>query len=314
MPLASRPGQASRTFPWMQTVAAMALALLAPAQSAVARQGEIQFEPYQLVTYDGTAHAAEVGRFWVPESRRQAATAAGTDLTALFRRDLERLDKKPALLSIARGDAKPPVQLTVGADALRFVVAQMLPNGRAVTGLPALLAALDSGDDSLLSQQIAGLYSGFDRGITLMGRLMDCTALVSAGSRPGAIEAAVSDFGDVNGLHLRPAVCQEATAGFTLGREHTAPLFSTVPTLFLSGTLDSNTPPANAERMRWGFTKATHLVVENGFHETLTFEVIQQTVSDFFLGRDVAGKQLRLDPPHFLSVQEAKSQATAPPR
>jgi hypothetical protein len=51
-------------------------------------------------------------------------------------------------------------------------------------------------------------------------------------------------------------------------------------------------------------------VVKNGRHELLTIPAVQGTVSDFFAGKDVAGRELSAEPPRWLSVEEAK----APPR
>jgi pimeloyl-ACP methyl ester carboxylesterase len=187
----------------------------------------------------------------------------------------------------------------------------MLANGREVSGLPALLVSLDQGDDSLLSRQIESRYNGFDGGISLMGRLIECAG-AKPDSRPVASEPGAT-FGDVVNLQLWRAACQGAATGFTLGPEYFAPLFSTVPTLFLTGSLDANTPPANAERMRWGFANATHLVIENGVHETLPSPEVQAVVADFLRGRDVAGRHLRLPAPQFLSLAEAKQRAGGPP-
>jgi len=47
------------------------------------------------------------------------------------------------------------------------------------------------------------------------------------------------------------------------------------------------------------------LVVANGEHELLTQSVVQDAVTDFFAGRDVSGRRLRVDPPRFLSLERA---------
>lgn len=47
------------------------------------------------------------------------------------------------------------------------------------------------------------------------------------------------------------------------------------------------------------------LVVENGGHELLTAGVVRDAVVDFLNGRDVSGRHLRVDPPRFLSIEEA---------
>ncbi len=52
-----------------------------------------------------------------------------------------------------------------------------------------------------------------------------------------------------------------------LGSEFRQPVRTSVPTLFVSGTLDSNTPPNQAEEVRKGFSRSWHLVLRNAGHE-----------------------------------------------
>ena len=85
-------------------------------------------------------------------------------------------------------------------------------------------------------------------------------------------------------------------------------LWGLLPTLFVSGTLDTNTPPFQAEEVRWGFPNSTHLIVENGGHETLPSSEVHAVIVDFFKGEDVRGRTVSFERPHFLSVEEAKAQ------
>src|SRR5215472_8148464 len=197
------------------------------------------------------------------------------------------------LCSVTKQITKRPINLTVGGVALRFMVEQMLSNGRAVSNLPALLRSVSIGDYSLLQQQVEALYNDFDSGITLVGRTMNC----SAGTPPGRLlqtesEARASLFSDVSRIDMQPEVCKQALGNFTLGSEYFALLYSPVRTLFLSGTLDADTPPTKAERIRFGFPRSTHIVVENGFHETLPAADVQALVVDFFKGQDVTDRHI----------------------
>jgi len=54
-----------------------------------------------------------------------------------------------------------------------------------------------------------------------------------------------------------------------LGDEFRAPLTTDVRTLFLSGTLDFNTPPYQAEEVRWGFSNSSHIIVDYAGHEQI---------------------------------------------
>jgi len=236
------------------------------------------------------------------------------DLVSLFQHDAEMLDAHPAQLTITKQTTKKPLSLTVGGVALRFITERMLSNGRSISRLPALLESIDKADYSFLQEQMEGLYNDFDAGITLMGRTMDC----SGRTPPERVsqtetEARTSLFGDVGRIDLQPEVCKEALGTFSLGSGYFAPLYSPVPVLFLSGTLDANTPPMKAERMRWGFPHSTHIVIENGFHETLPAENVQAIVVDFLKGEDVGERHITFQAPHFLSLDEAKH-SQGPPR
>ena len=64
-----------------------------------------------------------------------------------------------------------------------------------------------------------------------------------------------------------------------------APIISTLPTLFISGSLDSNTPPYQAEEVRWGFPNSVHVIVENAGHEsTLPLPEVQKADGGFSEG------------------------------
>jgi pimeloyl-ACP methyl ester carboxylesterase len=229
------------------------------------------------------------------------------DLVSLFQQDVQKLQAHPATLTIDKQTTKKPLQLTVGAVALEFIVERMLVNGRAVSGLPALLQSINTDDNDLLRRDAESLYNDFDEGIPLMGMIVDC----AAPTPPERVaetekEARASLFADVSRIDMQPEVCNEALGKFSLAPDYFAPLYSSVPTLFLTGTLDADTPPMKAERWRWGFPRSTHIVVENGFHETLPASDVQSLVLDFLRVADVADRRVVFNIPTFVSLQDAK--------
>jgi pimeloyl-ACP methyl ester carboxylesterase len=71
------------------------------------------------------------------------------------------------------------------------------------------------------------------------------------------------------------------------------PIVSRLPALFISGSLDSNTPPYQAEEVRWGFPNSAHVIVENAGHEsTLTLPETRKLMLDFLRGEDVSGRRI----------------------
>ena len=169
----------------------------------------------------------------------------------------------------------------------------------------ALFQMIDSGDYSILTKRIEAFYNEF-AGRSPMANATDCSLGWSDARMARAQgEARGALFSNVN-LQWSSGLCK--SLGFAgPGAAQLPRLWSTVPALFISGTLDTNTPPFQAEELRWGFPNSTHLVVENGGHETLPSEEVQSIVVDFLKGQDVGGRGVRFDPPRFLSVEELKS-------
>lgn len=107
-------------------------------------------------------------------------------------------------------------------------------------------------------------------------------------------------------LQWSPDICRH-TGSSDLGSSFRSRIRSTLPTLFVSGTLDPNAPPSQVEEVRRGFPKGAHLIVENGGHEILPATEVQNVIVDFFKGQDVSGRMLSFPRPRFVSVEEAKS-------
>jgi pimeloyl-ACP methyl ester carboxylesterase len=120
-------------------------------------------------------------------------------------------------------------------------------------------------------------------------------------------EAGMSIFGNTVNFPF-PDVCDPFPA-IDLGEHYREPLISSVPVLFVSGTLDSHTPPYQAEEVRWGMPHAAHLIVENAGHEDLEpNEEVQAVIGDYLAGKDVSARRVALPPPRFRSVEEAKKE------
>ena len=79
-----------------------------------------------------------------------------------------------------------------------------------------------------------------------------------------------------------------------------APLTSSVPALFVTGELDGNTPPDQAERVRAGFRDSYHLVVDNAGHDAAwVVPGALDALVAFLGGRDVRGARASAPPRRF---------------
>jgi pimeloyl-ACP methyl ester carboxylesterase len=200
------------------------------------------------------------------------------------------------------------VQVPIGPDALRRILLADIGDGNDFPVFPALLTTIDQGDPSILSWFVEKRYNQISGTIDLMVVGLECSSSATAlREQEIRAQAKSSLFGNVMNL-LYPEVCA-ALPPVDLGDEFRGPLVSNVPVLFISGTLDSNTPPWQAEELRWGMPRATHLIVDNAGHEDmLPMPEVQRAIGDHFAGKDVAGRHIARPLPKFSSVEEAKKE------
>ena len=100
----------------------------------------------------------------------------------------------------------------------------------------------------------------------------------------------------------------EAVGNPDLGDKYRSPIHTSVPTLFISGTFDNNTPPFQADEVRRTFRKSTHLVIENAGHESIVVDArVQQAIVDYLRGNDVSTTKIALPPLKFNAIPKPKN-------
>lgn len=266
-------------------------------RAAFAAVGAAELRPSLPSTYD---LQLEKVAFWYRMSRSDSL-----DLVALFDEDVKALDAIPVILTLRETKEGGEVRVRVGSAALKAIVTELL-NG-SVSLLPALLSSVHDQDYSLFQILVQKSFDSFHGSMTLIGRTIDCSAPISA-ERAAQVqqEAQTSRFGKVRNVRLEPAVCRAAVGTAPKQERGRGSLFSTVPTLFISGSMDANTPPFDVELLAWGFPNGTHVIVKNAFHETLPIPAVQSVVVDFFSGQTVSNRDLSVGLPPFLSLDEAR--------
>jgi tetratricopeptide (TPR) repeat protein len=88
---------------------------------------------------------------------------------------------------------------------------------------------------------------------------------------------------------------------------------SDVRALFLTGTLDWNTPPYQAEMVRWGMPNAQHLIVENVGHEQIIPQrEVQTAIIRFLQGEDVRDVKVIAPEIRFVPIDGFDPEVTHP--
>jgi pimeloyl-ACP methyl ester carboxylesterase len=191
--------------------------------------------------------------------------------------------KRPALWDMQLRRASPDLERTVRAMMPRLDVQTLLRTSmgsrRSFDPAAQAIVALAGGDDAPFATAMAKLTAGLQS--AAMSIAVSCTrpqpperrARVTAEAK-GAIFSAVN-------LQWDESICREVVPE-TILRRAAPRIWSELPALFVSGGLDANTPAAEVEEVRFGFPHGKHLIVDDGWHETLPLPAVQEAVVDFF--------------------------------
>ncbi|MCI0662586.1 MAG: CIA30 family protein [Acidobacteria bacterium] len=223
------------------------------------------------------------------------------NLESSIRQLLDEIDRKQVPVTVTDRQTGRKVEIRVGKFALQAVIRSLLGNG---SRLPAMVYTINRGDYSLLTRQVEQINNEIR--LSGMALAVDCASSASTHRMERfKQEAERAMLLNVNLDDTNPEFCKHL-GNPDLGWDFRSRVWSTLPTLFLSGSEDSATPPFYAEEVRWGFPNSVHLVIENAGHVTHTQPVVHSTVIDFFKGLDVRGRVLSVESPRFLTVEEAK--------
>lgn len=171
---------------------------------------------------------------------------------------VSRLRESPWTKTLPNGQ-----RVTVGAWDLQRRIADALDTVPEITALLSALDPMMAGDYSDLVRFAIPFRSA--RPINLMHIATDCASYATR-ERLAAISEQTRSalLGDAINFPM-PALC--STPGLPrLGDDFRAPLTSDVPALFVAGTFDGRTPPANAAEIAKGFTRAEVEILPGASH------------------------------------------------
>jgi pimeloyl-ACP methyl ester carboxylesterase len=224
------------------------------------------------------------------------AKAAYPDLAGLMRRVHARLNATPAIATFTPQGKTEPVTVSFDGFAVQLLASGMIADPSSVRRLPAFYAALDSGQYTQAAQLLHGQFLARPPTFAGMPEAMDLASGVTS-QRMARLEKefATAILGDA--LNFPMPHIAGIRPQLDLGEAFRGPFTSTVPTLFISGTLDGRTYPAEAAETAKGFTNGARLIVENGGHNIYEADPrIGEAVLAWFKGQP-APANIRFDPP-----------------
>jgi pimeloyl-ACP methyl ester carboxylesterase len=223
------------------------------------------------------------------------AGAGMPDFVGTLKQLVAKLKQQPVTVEIGDGAARRSVQ--VGDGGLLALLRRDIGDTNDTSWIPALVYDTLAGRLDALRSIVTRRWPQYEGGIQMMAAAMDCSSAASAARRSRIqSETPASVFGSlVNAPY--PEVCQ-AIGVPPLPDSYRQPIVTDVPTLFVSGTLDSNTRPAQADDVRASFSRSWHLIVENAGHEsTLPEPAVQDAIVEFLAGADGKDRKITIAAP-----------------
>ena len=226
------------------------------------------------------------------------------DLTGTLKRVLDRLEKEPVTITITDQRSKKPVDVKVGKMGLQFLIMRDLGDTNDLPIFPLWFYTMDKGDYSVLKRFVERRYNQFGGGLSVMTLVTDISSGVSkARKRQIQKEAQTALLGDI--VNFPISEMGDVFGNPDLGDAYRSQIRTDVPTLFVSGVLDNNTQPFQAEEVRKTFKNSTHIVIDNAGHESMLTEPhVQQTMVQFLKGEDVSKAKITLPPLKFQALPQ----------
>ncbi len=227
----------------------------------------------------------------------RARTEHGFDLRAAMQTTFDALDRAPV---------RVPWERTRHAIVSRFDVEHMTAEGIAdvefVERMPRWYSRMARGDfrDIASDAVLRSYFENTRRSVAdraMVRVCMDCASGASAGRRERiAAEESSATLGRTVDFPF-PEVC--ASIGDPdFGDAFRAPVSSSVPALFVTGTLDARTPRENVVELWPGFPNASRLEVEDAGHADAMFERdARKEIVRFLSGGEIETNRVRSETP-----------------
>lgn len=239
-----------------------------------------------------------------------AMTSHITDWNQLLKQAFAQLEKAPMVVEVYDRQMKRPRKVSIGKWGLAYILRRDIGDASDLPVFPKLLHSIVAGESHVLQWFVQKRW-GF-HGINLMSQLMDGASGASP-TRWAAIQAQAKSslFGSI--ANSGWPQLYDVLEVEDLGEDYRAPLVSPVRILLLSGSLDYNTPPYQAERLRFGLPNSSHIIVEHAGHEQILPQApVQRAILSFLMGQNVKSEQISLPKLKFVPIKGYDETANHP--
>ena len=230
------------------------------------------------------------------------------DLIGLYQRVIHSLKKNPVTLEVASPLTGETMEVKVGSFGLNLILLSDIGDASDIPVFPRLLYSIDQGEYDVLQwfvqKRIGNLY-----GVQGMSATMD----PASGANPDRLQRIRGELVNSPFQDIFSAMMRNDWPYPDLGEAFRASFTSSIRTLLMSGTLDCNTPPYQAEEVRWGFSNSSHIIIDNAGHEQiLTHPKAVPTIVRFLKGENVNDVALSYPTLKFIPVKGSSGKLSHP--
>ncbi|MEL6194859.1 MAG: alpha/beta fold hydrolase [Bacteroidota bacterium] len=225
------------------------------------------------------------------------------DFSELVEQVMGKLAKEPAMVTITNPLTREEVEIPVGPFGLALILRLDIDDAKDIPIMPRLLHSIDKGDYSMLTWFVQRRFI-FGLGIAGNG-INQYLASGASEVRWARIqqEAETSLFGNV--VNFPFSAAKDHWVENEMSIDPTLPIQSDIPTLFISGSLDARTPPAQVNETMKGFSEAYHVEIENAGHDQVLWnlETFDNTIPAFLKGEAISNGKSYYSDIKFLPVE-----------
>lgn len=199
-----------------------------------------------------------------------------------------RYDQQPWYNKIAitvRSWFNGTISVTVYKEDVQMLIGLQAGNLEFIRSLPFLFYSMKRGDYSTIALQIFNMKN------TPVGSVMRYPASIASGCSAERLALIASQkdtclLSDMINFPFNRSWFTEEWKVTDLGHSFRAPFTCTIPTLFVSGTLDGRTSMTDADAVRKNFTHASNIIIEGASHEVFTSDMrVLALVDSFIIGQ-----------------------------
>lgn len=277
---------------------------------ATIRRHSAHLDSVVLLGTEGLNHTFKLPSTYNEQIRKLSALAAQDegvkdkvpDMFALLKRVLDKLDREPATVTVLDRRKNQKVDLKIGKNALQLLIRFDVGDSNDFPEFPLWFYTMDKGDYSILKFYAEKRYNQLGSGVSGMANMMDLFSGATK-QRLQQIQKESKDSILGNAVNFMDLNIADIWGNPDLGDNFRKPFKTKMRTLFVSGTLDSNTPTEQTEEIRKDFSNSSHLILQYGGHEDmLPNEKIQNSIVEFLNGKNIGNQTINQPKPKFKPI------------